>query len=252
MKNKFYFSSTLHNRLGNVEEDNREQTIDISLPSILHSVTIAQKIDDPILLAIQDAIPSACLIVIYESFPGENTKTWVGSGFLLKPGLIVTAAHLFPEATNSLIKVSFDGINKMTGNIVINDQENDVGVLSISEEIDIKPLNFFTGEPIIGEEIATVGSPEGWDNIVTVGRISATHKTPYILPESSWKDMIFIDAHIFEGSSGSMVINIKAEILGMVMGIIGKQAVDKSIGQNAVIPINRILEIVQGKGIEIV
>ena len=117
----------------------------------------------------------------------------------------------------------------------------DIGVLQIGDS-RVAPAIIAQDEPVVGEEIAVIGAPEGWENVVTVGRISAMDKTPNKLPEPSWQGMLFIDADIYEGSSGSMVINNRGEVIGVVMGIIGKHAAEQNIGQNAVVPIRKVLE----------
>jgi S1-C subfamily serine protease len=63
--------------------------------------------------------------------------------------------------------------------------------------------------------------------------------------------MMFIDADILEGSSGSMVIDVMGRVVGSVMGIIGRHAADVGSGQNAVVTVDkikRVLDVVLSGG----
>lgn len=249
MLDKFFLSKTLKNRFENSEINKINKGMSenlknkVSIVSLNNKLVLAQNQQDPIFYAIQKAIPAACLITVYYEEPNQNAVTWTGSGFLIQPGLIVTSNHVLPgEQGQSIIKISFDGDDRVLAQVQSRNPSLDIGFLTIGN-MNIPPVAIAEVEPQIGEQIAVIGAPEGWENVITVGYVSAIHQTPNKLPEPAWNDLIFIDADIYEGSSGSMVINNQGEVIGVVMGIIGKEAVDKSIGQNAVIPIKKVLNI---------
>lgn len=242
---KFFLSKTLRDRFGEAEiiKINKGQTQifdHISAAKLHTKIALAQNANRPIFNAIQKCLPAACLITIYHEHGGDVTN-WTGSGFLIHPGFVITSDHVLPEEKGkSIIKVSFDGVNKIDANVYSRNTDLDIGALSI-EINNITPVDIANDEPLQGEQVAVIGAPEGWDNVVTVGYVSAVHKTPEKLPWQEWSDLIFIDCDIYEGSSGSMVINDRGEVIGMVMGIIGKHASDLNMGQNAVIPIHRVI-----------
>lgn len=244
---KFFLSPTLKKRIdNNIEKINKgfnENAIGHMLPTSLHTkLILAQHQQEPIFYAIQKATPSACLILVYYDAPGQETQFWTGSGFLLAPGIIVTSNHVLPnEKAQSIIKVSFDGENKIIAKVNSRNPDLDIGTLTI-QDVGLASLPMASREPIPGEQIAVIGAPEGWENVVSVGHVSAVDMTPERPLEKSWSGLIFIDCDIYEGSSGSMVINNSGEVIGMVMGIIGKHASDKNIGQNAVIPIYKVIQ----------
>lgn len=244
---KFFLSNTLKNRISkaNIEKINsetrKEEFNHIKLNNLNNKLIFSQSKDSPIFYAIQKSIPAACLIIVYYEEDGDISH-WTGSGFLVSPRLIVTSAHVLPSGKGkTTIQVSFDGIERINATINSINDDLDIGSLLIND-VNIKPIPISTEEPMVGEQIAVIGAPEGWENVVTVGYISAKHRTPQKLPGKEWSDMIFIDADIYEGSSGSMVINSNGELIGVVMGIIGKEAKEKSIGQNAVVPIKRVID----------
>jgi len=244
---KFFLSETLKNRISNAniekinKDTKKEEFNHIKLNNLNNKLIFSQVNEHPIFEAIQKSIPAACLVIVYYEEPGKDISHWTGSGFLISPKLIITSAHVLPSGKGkSTIQVSFDGIERIDAKINSINDDLDIGSLSIND-VRIKPVAISTEEPMVGEQIAVIGAPEGWENVVTVGYISAKHRTPQRLPGKEWSDMIFVDADIYEGSSGSMVINSKGELIGVVMGIIGKEAREKNIGQNAVIPIPRII-----------
>ncbi len=207
---------------------------------------VSSRSADPIGDAINQAEDAACVIFVVQQTP-SGPKQWTGSGFLVPGNYIITAEHVLPKAENgeAEIQVSFDAETMHVATIVRGDADVDVGLLHCPEEIPMQPV-LVTADPVTsGDIIAVIGAPEGWANVVTVGRVSATEMTPPAPPDPSWTDMLFIDAHILEGSSGSMVIDITGRVVGMVMGVIGQRALDTGVGQNAVVPAHRILRAIE-------
>lgn len=249
MKDKFFLNKTLKNRLGKLEiqkinkNEISNNKLHLSSSKINTLISLAQNEKEPIFYAIQKVLPSACLIIIYYDDGSGNVQNWSGSGFLIKENIIVTSNHVLPDLEGKyIIKVSFDGDKKYLADVLKTDDNLDVGFIFLKEKVNLPPIQPNSIEPIPGDKIAVIGAPEGWNNIVTVGYVSGVNQTPQTIPQPSWSEMIFIDADIYEGSSGSMVINEQAESIGIVMGIIGKHAEERHVGQNAVIPIKKVLQ----------
>jgi S1-C subfamily serine protease len=197
---------------------------------------------DPIGEAIQNAEPAACIIQV-----AQGDGTWTGSGFLVDGNLIITAGHVLPKPENgpAMVQVSFDGETGIPVNVINGDSDVDVGLLHCPHDLPIKPM-VISQEPVVeGDIVAVIGAPEGWPNVVTVGRVSGTEMTPPDPPDPSWQDMLFVDAHILEGSSGSMVIDVLGNAVGMAMGLIGRNVAEHGTGQNAVVPAHRIMGAIQ-------
>ena len=97
----------------------------------------------------------------------------------------------------------------------------------------------------VGDIVAVIGSPEGFHDTATVGRVSNVHQTlGESAPSLAWQDIIFVDADILEGSSGGMVIGMDGFVYGLVMGVTGQHA-DIGIGQNSISPSNKIIELLK-------
>lgn len=245
--NKFFLSGSIARQLGVRGEEPSKLSSSLMLAAMMRAAQIENRPGvDVMTHAIHSAMESACLIVGSDPKNGEN---WVGSGFLIEGGLVLTVAHVLPQG-DSTVRVSFDGEHFVEAIAVTRNDDYDVGSLKLVDEIDAKPAKLAAKdkELLPGEQIAVIGSPEGWENVVTVGRISAVGRTPKIMPDSSWQELIFIDADILEGSSGSMVIDAEGEVVGMVMGLIGQHVEDFGNGQRAVIPTPRIFEALVPEG----
>jgi len=242
MKDPLFLSRTFKRQLSVESSLDERPTIDM-IDLMSRMTRLADRPLDPIGKAVQDAESAACVIYVRPTERSESVQ-WTGSGFLLPDGIVVTANHVVepngPESEVVSVEVSFDGSKSYPAEVLGEDRSVDVAILRIDPRVPVRPAKLSDEVPTFGEIIATIGSPEGWANIVTVGRVSAMGMTPAAPPDPSWRDMMFIDADILEGSSGSMVIDVMGRVVGSVMGIIGRHAADVGSGQNAVVTVDKI------------
>jgi len=247
MRDPLFLSETIRRQVS--AESTLDKTPSIDMIDLISNMTrIADRPLDPIGEAIQEAESAACVVYVRPSDPSARVQ-WTGSGFLIPGGLVVSANHVVePNGADSepvLVSVSFDGETSYAAEMMGGDRDFDVAILKIDPRVPIRPVRLSDEAPSPGEIIATIGSPEGWANVVTVGRVSATGMTPAVPPDPSWTDMMFIDADILEGSSGSMVIDVMGRVVGSVMGIIGRHAAESGVGQNAVVTVDKIKRVIQ-------
>jgi len=94
----------------------------------------------------------------------------------------------------------------------------------------------------IGDIIAVIGSPEGFHDTATVGRVSNIHQSVQDENLPAWQDIIFVDADILEGSSGGMVIGTDGLVYGLVMGVTGQHA-EYGVGESSISPSNKIKQL---------
>ena len=204
---------------------------------------LGQKIDDPVKKLIQTAIQSSCTI-----FVDDADSSWTGSGFHLGDGYIATASHVVPpelEKKPHQIKVSFDGRTMYPAQMQISDPNVDAGIILCKPVAKIIPAvslaNSDNAE--VGDIVAVIGSPEGFHDTATVGRVTNIHQTlGESAPTPAWRDIIFIDADILEGSSGGMVIGTDGKVYGLIMGVTGQHS-DIGVGENSACPSNKIREL---------
>lgn len=247
MKDPLFLSRTIKSQLSSETIPDDKPSIDM-IDLISNMTRLADRPVDPIGKAVQDAESAACVVYVRPTDRSDGVQ-WTGSGFLLPDGIVVTANHVVepngPDSGGVSVEVSFDGNNSYPAEVLGGDGDFDVSILRVDPRIPVRPVRLSDEIPSSGEIIATIGSPEGWANIVTVGRVSALGMTPAAPPDPSWTDMMFIDADILEGSSGSMVIDVMGRVVGSVMGIIGRHAADFGTGQNAVVTVEKIKKVIR-------
>ena len=193
--------------------------------SLAWRMKLGQKIEDPVKKIIQTAIQSSCTIYV-----DAGDQSWTGSGFHVGEGYIVTASHVVPPVLTKKpheIKVSFDGETLYPAELQISDPNYDAGIVlstPIAKNIpSVKLANSDTVE--VGDIIAVLGSPEGFHDTATVGRITNVHQTlGEQAPSKAWMDILFFDADILEGASGGMLVLTDGTVAGCVMGVTGQHA----------------------------
>jgi len=151
--------------------------------------------------------PSVVIILAYDG-KGEFLK--LGSGFFISQnGDIITNYHVLQGASSAEVKTS-DGKTYPITYIVAEDEQNDI--IRLSVDIPSKyvlPLSLSETIPEIGERIIVYGSPLGLENTVSDGIVSSVREI------FNYGKIIQITAPISPGSSGSPVLNMKGEVIGI-------------------------------------
>ncbi len=177
-------------------------------------------------------------------FPGgpggpmqEIPARGAGSGFIVSSdGYILTNAHVVKGADEVVVKL----IDKRTFNakVVGADSRTDVAVIKITAS-SLPAVRL--GDPArlrVGEAVAAIGSPFGFENSVTAGIVSAKGRS---LPSESYVPYIQTDVPINPGNSGGPLFNMKGEVIG-----INSQIYSRSGGYQGVsfaIPIDVAMEV---------
>ncbi len=207
------------------------------LDSLIKTSQSAEKVEDPIKKTIQLGLQASCSIYVR-----SGKKNWSGSGFHIGNNIVITAGHVVPiDQTLTEILVSFDNKNFLPATFLISDPNIDSGAVKVERlPSNIPALQFANSDVLeVGDIIAVIGSPEGFHDTATVGRISNLHQSINDRSMPAWNDVIFVDADILEGSSGGMVIGTDNLVIGTIMGVTGQHA-DIGVGENSVCPSNKI------------
>ena len=207
------------------------------LDSLIKTSQSSEKFEDPIKKTIQLGLQASCSIYVR-----SGKKNWSGSGFHIGNNIIVTAGHVVPvDETLTEILITFDNKNFIPATFLTSDPTIDSGAVR-AERIpsNIPTLQFANSDTVeVGDIVAVIGSPEGFHDTATVGRISNVHQSINDQNMPAWNDVIFVDADILEGSSGGMVIGTDNLVIGTIMGVTGQHA-DIGVGENSVCPSNKI------------
>jgi tetratricopeptide (TPR) repeat protein len=185
--------------------------------------------------------PSAVAI---ETYDARGEKLGRGSGFFIEEDRVVTNRHVIEGAYRADIHTSNGNVYVARGVIAV-DAEGDVAVLKIdAPAAPIRPLSLDRTSPQEGESIVVIGNPLGLEGSVTNGIVSAVRDIP------TFGRIIQITAPISSGSSGSPVVNMQGQVIGIAtLQITGGQSVNfaipsERISQLQVVPIMSLSELV--------
>ena len=142
--------------------------------------------------------------------PGDDEYNF-GSGFLISSdGYILTNTHVL-SGMNS-IKVVLNNRREHTARLVGSDTQTDIALL----KIDAQGLpTVKIGDPKtlrVGEWVAAIGAPFGFDNSVTAGIVSAKGRS---LPNENYTPFIQTDVAINPGNSGGPLFNLRGQVVGV-------------------------------------
>ena len=151
--------------------------------------------------------PSVVIVFAYDN-KGEFLQ--LGSGFFISQnGDVITNYHVIQGASSAEIKTA-DGKTYPITYIVAGDEQNDIIRLSVDIPSQyVYPLSLSKIIPEVGERLIVYGSPLGLENTVSDGIVSAIREVP------DFGKVIQITAPISPGSSGSPVLNMEGEVIGI-------------------------------------
>jgi serine protease Do len=146
----------------------------------------------------------------------------VGSGVIVDPaGYIITNAHVVEGAQRIRVALPLPGdsasavpVGKrriLEARLVGVHKETDLALLKIEEQ-DLPTLPLLTRRPRVGQLVFAIGSPEGLQNSVTMGVVSAVARQAD--PD---KPLTYIqtDAPINPGNSGGPLVDMNGSVVGI-------------------------------------
>ncbi len=156
----------------------------------------------------------------------ERQVESLGSGFAISwqgEKYVLTNEHVVSEAQD--IKLVFSDGKTYQAKVIGKDSMIDVAVLEIQEDGDLTDLpTVDLGNPEetpVGGWVVAIGNPEGFENTVTAGVLSARDRTiPRPRGEGSYQNLLQTDAAINPGNSGGPLVNTNGEVIGINTAII--------------------------------
>lgn len=150
--------------------------------------------------------PSVVAIVTYDA---RGEKLSKGSGFFISAERVVTNRHVIDGAFKAEVHTTSGNTYNVRGVLAV-DGEGDIALLQIDIGPNIvSPLAITRTSPQEGESVVVVGNPLGLEGSVSNGIVSAVRDIP------NFGRIIQITAPISSGSSGSPVINMQGQVIGV-------------------------------------
>jgi len=177
--------------------------------------------------------PSAVAI---ETFDAKGNTISRGSGFFVATDKIITNRHVIEKSQRAEIHLA-NGRKFPVKGVLAIDGEGDLALLQVDVPQGMaNPLPIIQRVPQEGESIVVIGNPYGLEGSVSNGIVSAVREI------SGYGRIIQITAPISPGSSGSPVVNM----VGQVIGVATLQAAE---GQslNFAVPSERIAQLKIGE-----
>lgn len=168
---------------------------------------------DPALLAHPAAERAAASVVkIHGEACGLNVQ---GSGWVVRPGLVVTNAHVIAGVERPRILAPNDQV--LRGQVVYVDAKDDVALLA-APELRLRPLRLSDEDPD-GDAVVLLGYPEDGPLMGTAGSAGRPRK---ILTRDAYgrklqlRTVVPLRGLVRHGSSGGPVVNEAGRVVAMI------------------------------------
>lgn len=170
--------------------------------------------------------------------PREFEAKSLGSGFIISSdGYIMTNAHVVDAADE--VNVRLIDKREFKAKVIGSDKRTDIALIKITAG-NLPKVNL--GDPNrlrVGEWVAAIGSPFGFENSVTAGIVSAKGRA---LPDDSYVPFIQTDVAINPGNSGGPLFSLQGEVVGINSQIYSRTG--GFMGLSFAIPIDVAMDVV--------
>lgn len=162
----------------------------------------------------QDKLPNLIkkiqpAIVSIITFDKHGDPLSSGSGFFINSdGNIITNCHVMEDAWSAEIK-TYEGKTYKVDKVLAHNYNSDIIMLSLKMSDKNNYIKITTEIPDIGSSVFVIGNPQGFEQTVSDGIVSAVRVDP------DYGRVVQITAPISPGSSGSPVMNMKGEVVGV-------------------------------------
>ena len=201
-----------------------------TIPAVVHiEVTKSQMVANPF-LPFQDD-PSFRQFFGNQKMPKKFKRELkgLGSGMIIDAeGHILTNNHVAGGA--SKIEVLLSNGNRYPAKLVGTDLKTDLAVIKIEANERLPFVTFADSDKVeVGQWVVAIGHPQGLDESVTQGIISAKHRQSVTDP-SSYQDFLQTDAAINPGNSGGPLLNLQGQVIGVNAAIASESGGFEGIG----------------------
>jgi 2-alkenal reductase len=195
--------------------------------------------------------PGVVTIFAYFGDPNSTaTSVSQGSGFVISPkGYVLTNSHVITDAGDSPpvraaehVFVEFADGDRAEATVIGWDLYDDVGLLRLEPNAhSLVPVPLGESAAVaVGEPVAAIGSPLGNESTLTVGVVSAIHRSidAYTVRLYKVVDAIQTDAPITHGNSGGPLFDARGRVIGINAQIRSTSGTGNDSGIGFAIPID--------------
>jgi serine protease Do len=171
--------------------------------------------------------------------PKQAPVRGIGSGFIVSPdGYILTNAHVVDGVKEVHVKLT--DRREFTAKVIGEDKKTDVALIKIAAQ-NLPAVKIGDSKGVqVGQWVAAVGSPFGFENSVTAGIVSATSRS---LPGGSYVPFIQTDVAVNPGNSGGPLFDLDGNVVGINSQIYS--ASGGYMGLSFAIPIDVAMNVMQ-------
>jgi len=155
----------------------------------------------------QEAFPSVVLLVLQDS---NGQPTSLGSGFVLRDGIVATNHHVITGAATGYCKVVGKNMKYEVAGTVGIDETHDLAMVAVN---GLKAPRLPVGDSsqvAVGDEVFAVGNPQGLEGTFSQGIISAVRRV-------GGDTILQITAPISPGSSGGPILDTSGKTIGIAV-----------------------------------
>ncbi len=194
--------------------------------------SVGNELDDTLVKNIPTKPSNESLSNLYQKYrtsvfmikTSDGVNTYQGTGFFISDeGLAISNYHVFENTFVGLESIeTYDRKTLQVKNILDKSDKNDyiiftveLGNFSISN-----PLPISNNEPDIGQDVFAIGNPRGLESTLTKGIISGYRNN---------NNLIQTTTEITYGSSGSPLLNMNGQVVGITTSGIGEANINFAV-----------------------
>jgi 2-alkenal reductase len=191
------------------------------------------------------------VVTVFAYFdPSSVVPVSQGSGFVISPkGYILTNSHVITNAGEGSrvqaaerLFVEFADGDRVEARVVGWDLYDDVGLLRVdptAHRLSPVPLGE-SASVVVGAPVAAIGSPLGNENTLTVGVVSAIHRSIEAITAKRYNivDAIQTDTAITHGNSGGPLFDARGRVIGINAQIRSNNGTGNDSGIGFAVPID--------------
>lgn len=149
-------------------------------------------------------------VVAITTYDKAGEKIAEGSGFFVGPDRVITNRHVIEDAFSATVRTHSGATARVNG-ILAADEEGDLAIVRVvlpARDV-LTPLVISNVKVEEGERVLVIGNPLGLEGTISDGLVSAVREL------DKFGAIIQITAPISPGSSGSPVINMRGQVVGI-------------------------------------